>query len=66
MKELLKKVTPKFIINCYGRFLNNMKFQNLKTDEVFTKFTKAIIGLPLKVYQVKALKLIRLRILLMN
>ena len=41
MKELLKKVTPKFIINCYGRFLNNMKFQNLKTDEVFTKIYKS-------------------------
>ena len=41
MKELLKKVTPKFIINCYGRFLNNMKLQNMKTDEVFTKIYKS-------------------------
>lgn len=41
MKELLKKVTPKFIINYYGRFLNNMKFRNMKTDEVFTKIYKS-------------------------
>ncbi len=41
MKELLKKLTPKFIINYYSRFLQSMKFRNMKTNEVFTEIYKS-------------------------
>jgi 2-polyprenyl-3-methyl-5-hydroxy-6-metoxy-1,4-benzoquinol methylase len=41
MKELLKKITPKIIINYFIRSLITIKFRNMKTNEVFTEIYKS-------------------------
>lgn len=41
MKELFKKIMPKYIINHYSRLKNTMRFKNMKTDEVFNEIYKS-------------------------